>query len=182
MIRRMLLVQIKAITEVVNMSKKDVIETKKIGRAIMYRNPEGEVEELLAYIEHIEKQRDEAWEKVREWNKESEIQHAKENERAAYLQLSKGFSPDDDQWIKINEWERKHTEKYHKKPKVEYLTKKMLNGPHYSYRFEYSPIGTLGDVVCTVCEHKALKRCLGNEMIYGKLLDKYDARFMFGEV
>lgn len=99
-----------------------------------------------------------------------------------YLKLSKGFAPDDDQWEKINEWEKKHTEKYHKEPDVGYLTKKRLNGPNYSYQFEYLPIGTLGAVVCTVCERKALKRCLGNEAVYEELMKKYDANFMFGEV
>lgn len=164
------------------MDKVDKTEEKIAGRAILYRNPEGNVEELLAYVEHLEEQRDKAWAEVREWNKDSEIQHAKEQERAAYLKLSKGFAPDDDQWEKINEWETKHTEKYHKEPDVGYLTKKRLNGPNYSYQFEYSPIGTLGAVVCTVCERKALKRCLGNEAVYEELMKKYDANFMFGEV
>lgn len=40
----------------------------------------------------------------------------------------------------------------------------------------------LGAVVCTVCERKALKRCLGNEAVYEELMKKYDANFMFGEV
>ncbi len=38
------------------MGKIDKIGTKKTGKAIMYRNPEGDVEELLAYIEHLEKE------------------------------------------------------------------------------------------------------------------------------
>ena len=51
------------------------------------------------------------------------------------------------------------------------------NNKNYSYQFEYSPIGTLGAVVCTVCERKALKRCLGNEVVYEELMKKYDANF-----
>lgn len=164
------------------MSKENDNNAKKAVRTIMYRNLEGNIEELLSYVERIEKQRDEAQQRVREWNKDSEIQRAEGKVQAAYEQLSKGFAPTDNQWEQIDKWEKKHAEKHHKAPKTEYLTKMPPNCPNYSYRFEYSPLGTLGDVVCTVCAAKAMKNSLGNISRYEELLKMYDARFLFGEV
>ncbi|MBP3781785.1 MAG: hypothetical protein J6I68_00900 [Butyrivibrio sp.] len=155
---------------------------KKPTRAIMYRNLEGDVEDLLSYVEHIEKQREEAWERVREWNKDSEIQQAEDKVKAAYKKLSRGFAPDDDQWEQIEKWEKKHAEKYHKPPKTKEITKKLLNGPNYSYQFEYSPIGTLGSVVCTVCAEKAMRNSLDSMSRYNELMERYNAHFSFGEV
>jgi hypothetical protein len=158
------------------------LETKKPSRAIMYRNLEGDVEELLSYVEHLEKQRDEAREIVREWNKDSEIQQAEDKAKEAYKILSKGFAPDDDQWEQIEKWEKMHTGKYHKAPKTEEITKMRPNSPNYSYRFEYSQLGTLGEVVCTVCEAKAMRKSLGSMSRYDELMKKYNASFLFGEV
>ncbi len=157
-------------------------ETKKAVRAIMYRRLDGQIEELQAYVEHLEEQRDEALLKVREWNKDAEIQQAEEKVKTAYRQLSKGFAPDDEQWNKIHEWEERHTKKHHKSPKVDYPTKKRLNGPNFDYRFEYTHLGTLGEVVCTVCERKAMRNSLGNETKFEELREKYGAGFLFGEV
>ncbi len=75
-----------------------------------------------------------------------------------------------------------HTGKYHKAPKTEEITKMRPNGPNYSYRFEYSQLGTLGEVVCTVCEAKAIKKSLGSMSRYDELMKKYNASFLFGEV
>lgn len=157
-------------------------KVKKAVRAIMYRNLEGDVEDLLSYVERIEKQRDDARERVREWNKDSEIQQAEDRVKEAYKQLSKGFAPDDNQWKQIEEWEKKHTEKYHKYPKVEGFTKWHFNSSHFSYQFAHTQLGTLGEVVCTVCADKAIRNSLGSMSKYHELMKKYEASFYFGEV
>ena len=155
---------------------------KEAIRAIMYRKLDGQIEELQAYVKHLEEQRDEALLKVREWNKDAEIQQAEEKVKAAHRQLSKGFAPDDEQWKKIHEWEERHTKKHHKAPKGDYPTKKGLNGLNFEYRFGDTSLGKLGEVVCMACERKAMRNSLGNETKIEELMKKYDAGFFFGEV
>ena len=96
--------------------------------------------------------------------------------------MNKGFTPDDEQWKKIHEWEEKHTLKNHQRPRIDIRAQKRSIGPDYCYQFEYSPVGTLGTVICTECQLKAMRNSLGNEKIYKELCERYDAEFFFGEV
>ena len=107
-----------------------------LGR-LLYKDVNGQVNDLLEYVEELEKERDEALEKVPLWNESDEVKKAKDNERAAYAQLADGFAPDKEQWEKIKAWQKQHSEKYHQPPKDYRSTgsrKKMPTWmPYYRY-------------------------------------------------
>lgn len=151
-------------------------------QAIMFRGIDGEIEELLSYVKSLEQQRDEAYRKVHEWNKDAEIQQARDTARKACRRLARGFAPDTAQWKKIHIWGERHAKAHHKQPKAKHPTKKIPNAPNYQYRFEPSPTGTIGSVTCKACERKALRNSHGNGRKFSKLCKKYDVTFFIGEV
>ncbi len=155
-------------------------------RRLFYKDINGKVNDLLEYVEELEKERDEALEKVQLWNESDEVKKAKDNERAAYAQLADGFAPDKEQWEKIKAWQKQHSEKYHQPPKDYRSTgsrKKMPTWmPYYRYSFEYTQLGTLGSVQCVNCYQKALAKSLGNIELLRNKCEKNDVEFFFGEV
>ncbi len=182
------IIGIEAVGEVVETNKcaeyycEGVTEINNGERTLMLRTLDEQIEELRSYVKQLEDERDEAVARVREWNKDAEIQQAEEKIKAAYHQLHNGFAPSDEQWEDIRKWEENHTAKYHKLPQADHPTKKRCNGPSFEYRFEHSPVGTLGEVVCTECESKAMKRSFGNVKRFRNLRKKNDSFFLFGEV
>ena len=155
---------------------------KNAVRAVMYRKLNGQVEDLLSYVESLEIERDNAVRQVREWNKDEEISKAEAKTKEAYRQLSKGFAPSDEQWEQIRNWEKKHTDDRHKTPKPVTPKKMTPDALFYEYRFSYSHIGTLGSVVCNSCERKAIEESKGDQAACRELLDRYGACFFIGEI
>ncbi len=149
--------------------------------SLLYKTVGDQIVDLLSHIEQLEKERDEAHDKMMQWNQDAEIQAAQQKEKEAYSRLTKGFAPDDMQWSRIDKWEKKHTSKHHQYARNHIHTKKG-QGPCFRYSFEGSPIGNLGSVVCVDCERKALKKSLGNEKVFRRLCERYDAIFFIGEV
>ena len=149
---------------------------------ILFGSPEGMVKDLLEYVTDLEEERDRALAQIREWNKDAEIQKAQEHEKEAYQILSRGFAPDEKQWEKIHAWEKEHTRQYHKMPKLEYPTKRIPNAPDYEYRFSPTHIGTLGEVICTVCYKKAITESKGDTSLLNEIVNQRGISYSFGEV
>ena len=153
-------------------------------RRLLYKNVEGKVEDLLEYVQKLERERDEALTKVKEWNKDAEIQAAEQKTKELYKKLSQGFNPDDKQWKKIEKWEDRHIKKYHRPSMFNKIVPMKCdpNMPDFEYGFSYTPLGPIGSVTCRKCQKKMLKRSLGNPIIYDELCKKYNVDFFFGEV
>lgn len=156
-----------------------------LGR-LLYKDINGKVNDLLKYVEELEKERNEALAQVSSWNESEEVQKAKENERAAYARLADGFAPDKEQWKQIKAWQEKHAEKYHQPPKNYRPTVPTKKGPSwlpsFEYSFEYTHLGTLGSVRCTKCYQKAIVKSLGNNILFQNICEKKEVEFFFGEV
>ena len=124
---------------------------------IFYKHAEGMVTDLLEYVKKLEDERNEALERVRNWNKDAEIQREIKEKDSANERLSKGFNPSNEQWEKINKWEEEHINKYHKSPRINYPMKMIPNSANFEYSFVFTQLGTLGSVTCTVCRDKKNK-------------------------
>ncbi len=150
--------------------------------SILYKSIDNRVEDVLEYVEKLEDERNEALDKVREWNKDAEIKKAEDTRKAALGQLSKGFAPNEEQWRKINEWEEKHILRRHTPRKSEELTKYNSNAPFFEYSFVNAPLGKLGSVRCATCYRKAVSKCFGNLKTLDRICKKKGIEFFIGEV
>ena len=115
------------------------------GRLISIDDIFDNVNRLKNYIIQLKEQRDKAWETLREYNKDIEIQKLQDEINELKNRKHKGMAfvitPEEQELI--NEWKEKHVKEKH-------------NGDHYagaiggrySYRFVPTSIGDIGEIMC----------------------------------
>lgn len=160
-------------------------------RKLLYSDVEGKVNDVLTYVYHLEKERDDALAQVEQWNEEGAVFEARLAQEEAeswakevLTRANEGFVPTKAQWGVIQLWKQSHEMKWHPEPNPEVMTKYNPNAPEYRYEFYYlSPLdGKCGSVTCLTCARKAFRKSFGNEWLYDRLCEKYDARHDLGEL
>lgn len=107
------------------------------------------LEQLKQYINHIEKQRKNAYKKVKEWNKDEEIQNLQNQIADLKNQINKNkkgykiFTITPDENKKISNWIEEHIIEKH--GGIDYAG---AIGGRFSYRFVPTSIGEIGEVKC----------------------------------
>lgn len=116
--------------------------------------------DIKRYVEMCEKDRQDALDKVAEWNKDEEIQKLKEEIEDLKHRERKGISfvVSEEELAEINAWQNEHINKYHGGDSYAGAI-----GGRFSYKFIPTSIGDIGYVYCDFCKknHKVKKeeRC-----------------------
>ena len=107
------------------------------------------VNKLKDYIVKLKNQRDKAWEELREYNKDDEIQKLQEkiNELKNRKSEELNFNISKEELAKIKEWEEKHIKEKHN---GSYYAGAI--GGRFTYSFTLTSIGDVGEVVCSCGE------------------------------
>ena len=138
---------------------------------------------IKAVVEKYEEERNEAIEKMKNWNKDEEIQRLQKIINSLEENLSRGFCPDEQEWENIKKWQESHKKRMHPvSERYETAFKSNPFAPSYHYDFVYSEVGRLGSVVCRTCQRKAIVESEGDIAQLKKLIKDYDAEYYFGEV
>ncbi len=144
---------------------------------IVYEEIKDSLEEILAHVDQLEREREEALKQVKKWNEKDEISKAKVESDEAILRANMGFAPAKEVWDEINAWEARHASEKHPIPEMKEPRKYIPGLAHFRYEFENTHLGPVGTVVCVTCAEKALKRSLGNLNTYRELCKRYDAEY-----
>lgn len=144
---------------------------------IVYGEIKDGLEEILAHVDQLEREREEALKQVERWNEKDEIRKAKDESDEAILRANMGFAPAKEVWDEINAWEDRHASEKHPIPELKEPRKYIPRLARFRYEFENTHLGQVGTVVCVTCAEKALKKSLGNLKTYHELCKKYDAEY-----
>lgn len=107
------------------------------------------VNKLKDYIVKLKNQRDKAWEELREYNKDDEIQKLQNEINELKNRKAEGFyfNISKEELDKINKWKEKHVEEKHD---GSYYVGAI--GGMFTYTFTLTSIGDIGEVVCSCGE------------------------------
>lgn len=103
-------------------------------------------EEISSYIERIEKERNAALERAREWEKDEEVQKLKEEIENVKKKNdgSVSFTISAKELDAIDAWAERHIKEKHNN-----IRHAGAIGGRYSYKFCPTSIGDTGEVICT---------------------------------
>ena len=96
----------------------------------------GKINEVVDYINQLERERDEAIKRVKEWNASEEIRKTEQECKEAVSRANMGFAPTKEVWEEINTWEDQHASDKHPVPEIKEPRKYIPGLAHFRYEFE----------------------------------------------
>ena len=119
------------------------------GRLISIDDVFKNVNKLKDYIVTLKNQRDRAWEELKEYNKDVEIQKLQNEIDELKNRKFEGFNFNisKEELAKINEWKEKHVEEKHD---GSYYAGAI--GGMFTYQFIPTSIGDIGEIICSCGE------------------------------
>lgn len=118
-----------------------------------------------------------------EKQKDNELQNMKKIYDEMKADYYRGFPISKEEQNAINEWQKNHLTNQHNLKTVE--QKASFGGAiGGSFKFEFIPtsIGTIGTCVCGSCRNRARRDAKGNGELFQKLIEEYDAEFVFQNI
>ena len=107
------------------------------------------VNKLKDFILRLKNQRDRAWEELKEYNKDEEIQKLQKEINQLKNKKAEGFNFNisKEELVKINKWKEKHVEEKHD---GSYYAGAI--GGMFTYQFIPTSIGDIGEIKCSCGE------------------------------
>lgn len=107
------------------------------------------VNKLKDFILRLKNQRDRAWEELKEYNKDEEIQKLQKEINQLKNKKAEGFNFNisKEELVKINKWKEKHVEDKHD---GSYYAGAI--GGMFTYQFVPTSIGDIGEIICSCGE------------------------------
>ena len=108
------------------------------------------IEAIVNRINEAEDSKEEALKKLKEWNKDEELQKLRNELEKVKNDSYRGFSISEDEEIEINNWIDNHLEEKHGliTLKDRILSQGAIGG-RFTYEFIPTSIGTIGTIKCT---------------------------------
>lgn len=108
------------------------------------------IEAIVNRINEAEDSKEEALKKLKEWNKDEELQKLRNELEKVKNDSYRGFSISEDEEIEINNWIDNHLEEKHGLITLkDIILSQGAIGGRFTYEFIPTSIGTIGTIKCT---------------------------------
>lgn len=168
--------------EIIEVFPEDLDSLEEIARSFFLDRDiklvEGKIEDLKQYLlsmvhknDRLQRQFNELWDE--KW-KDNKLQEMKQELEQTKQNMHRGFSIDEADNKKINQWILKHDEDIHHNPNHYH----GLSDGGYEYSFYPTGLGTIGYCVCNICKSRAIQE---KGIKYWDYLKEHNGYIEFGD-